>query len=284
MPPPRVGGGGTTVAEAKRSEPVRPFLDWLPPEPLPDPPADEASMLAGGGTAWAESVPFVDLPCELPSEPVLAVGGGGTGCERRSPLRVLPQLFSSWLTCDGGGATTAGAGSESLGLEERSRGGADTGGATTVVVCERGTRELARSRGVSRGAGATTVVAIEFEERILSGVAFGAGAIGDAFSVGDVRVFACATSGAGATTFAVRASCLRPAEFTSGVGGTALTAGNLGATRDDCRPSAGGGPGFGLKASRLATAESLCGRFNLGASTIVSPGLSPRATLMVCVR
>ena len=201
---------------------------------------------------------------------------------------MLPQLFSSWLTCDGGGATTAGAGNESLGFEERSRGGADTGGATTVVVCETGTRELARSRGTSlgksRGAGATTVVAIAFAERILSGAAFGAGAMGDAFNAGALREFTCETSGAGATTLVVRAFCLRPAEFTSGVGGTGLRAGNLGATSDDWSPSAGAGPGFALKASRLATAESLCGRFNLGASTIVSPGLSPRATLMVCVR
>ena len=200
---------------------------------------------------------FVDVVESIPALPV--VGGGGTGWERRSPLRVLPQLLISRLTCDGGGATT-------------------------VVVCERGTRELARSRGVSRGAGATTVVAMAFAARILSCATFGVGATGDAFKFGALRGFTCATSGAGATTFVVSAFCLRLAEFTSGVGGTGLTAGNLGATSDDCRPSAGDGPGFGLKASRLATAESLCGRFNLGASTMVSPGLSPRATLIVCVR
>lgn len=289
MPPPKVGGGGTTVAEADRSDPARPAL--LPEEPPDDPFPDNArpSMLAGGGTACAGSVPFADLPCEPASDPALVVGGGGTGWERRSPLRVLPQLLISRLTCDGGGATTGGAGNESLGLEKRSRGGAETGGATAVVVCERGMRELARSRGTSlgksRGAGATTVVAIAFAERILSGAAFGAGATGDALNAGVLRVFTWATSGAGATTFAVKPFCLRlDAEFTSGEGGTGLTAGNLGATSDDWSPSAGGGPGIGLKASRLATAESLCGRFNLGASTIISPGLSPRATLIVCVR
>jgi hypothetical protein len=45
-------------------------------------------------------------------------------------------------------------------------------------------------------------------------------------------------------------------EFTSGAGGTGLSAGRTGAVREERSPSAGGGPGFGLKASRLATAES----------------------------
>lgn len=45
-------------------------------------------------------------------------------------------------------------------------------------------------------------------------------------------------------------------EFNSGEGGTALIAGSVGAVREERRPSAGGGPGFGLNASRLATAES----------------------------
>jgi hypothetical protein len=77
-------------------------------------------------------------------------------------------------------------------------------------------------------------------------------------------------------------------EFNSGEGGTTLIvvryAGRVGAVREDRSPSAGGGPGFDLKASRLATAESECGRFTLGASTTFSRGLSPRATRMVCVR
>jgi hypothetical protein len=45
-------------------------------------------------------------------------------------------------------------------------------------------------------------------------------------------------------------------ESTSGAGGTALIAGSNGAMRAERKPSAGGGPGFALKASRLATAES----------------------------
>lgn len=73
-------------------------------------------------------------------------------------------------------------------------------------------------------------------------------------------------------------------EFSSGEGATALIAGKVGATFAERRPSAGGGPGFGLNASRLATAESECGRFSLGVSTTLSLGRSPRATWMVCVR
>ena len=45
-------------------------------------------------------------------------------------------------------------------------------------------------------------------------------------------------------------------EFSSGAGGTAFISGRVGAMRAERNPSAGGGPGFALKASRLATAES----------------------------
>jgi hypothetical protein len=131
-----------------------------------------------------------------------------------------------------------------------------------VVVWVSGTRELAKSRGTSfdksRGAGATTVVAMEFVARILSCATVGAGATGEAVRAGVLRVFAWAISGAGATTFCVMAFLLRlDEEFSSGVGGTALRSGNLGAASEDCKPSAGRGPGFALKARRLATAESL---------------------------
>ena len=216
-----------------------------------------------------------------------SVGGGGTGFVRKSPVAELPQLLRSRLTCDGGGATTAGAGSVSLGVDETSRWGAETGGATTSTVCVRGTRESARSRCVSRGAGATTVGASGLAVRILSRETFGAGATIDEFRVGAVRVGVGETSGAGGMTLVVRTLELvrEEEEFNSGEGGTALIviAGSIGAMREERRPSAGGGPGFDLKASRLATAESECGRFILGASTTLSLGLSPRATWMVCV-
>ena len=226
-----------------------------------------------------------------------------------SPLLLLPQLFRSRLTFDGGGATTAGAGKDSLAADEVSRGGDETGGATTLVVCESGTRELARSRGASLGAGATTFTANGFAAGILSRETSGAGEMGEAFIAGALRVVACETSGAGATTLVPSACrerlsddcnsgagattlvasvcCERAsADCNSGVGGTTLVEGNAGATNEERRPSAGGGPGlyeagFDFSASRLATAESLCGSLRLGASTTFSTGLSPRATRMV---
>src|SRR5208282_1449817 len=196
-------------------------------------------MLAGGGTTCVPSAPAPDLASEPPPE---ALGGGGTGLVRRSPVAVLPQLLRSRLTCDGGGATTAGAGRASFGVDETSRGGAETGGAITSTVCDNGTRELATSLGVLTGAGAMTV---------------GASGVADRIFVSSRETF-----GAGGIT----------------------AAGKVGATSDERKPSAGGGPGSGLKASRLATAASECGRFILGASTTFSAGLSPRATRMVCVR
>ena len=129
-------------------------------------------MLAGGGTTWGVSEPAPDLASDPPPD---AVGGGGTGFARKSPVAEVPQLLRSRLTCEGGGATTAGAGSVSLGVDDTSRGGAETGGGTTSTVCVRGTRELAKSRGVSRGAGAMTVGASGLAVRILSREMFGAG-------------------------------------------------------------------------------------------------------------
>jgi len=189
-------------------------------------------MLAGGGTTWGAKAPAPDLASDPPPD---AVGGGGTGLARTSPVAELPQLLRSRLTCDGGGAITAGAGRVSLGLDETSRCGAETGGATTSTVCVSGRRELAKSRCASCGAGAITVGAIGFAARILSRETFGAGGMMLGVSMFDLRL---------------------ADEFSSGEGGTTLIAGRVGAVSVERRPSAGGGPGFGLKASRLATAES----------------------------
>ena len=76
-------------------------------------------MLAGGGTTCVASVLTPDArDCDPAPD---AVGGGGTGFVRMSPVAELPQLLRSRLTWDGGGATTAGAGSVSLGVDETSR-------------------------------------------------------------------------------------------------------------------------------------------------------------------
>src|SRR6266436_6232582 len=138
----------------------------------------------------------------------------------------------------------------SLAGADVSRCGADTGGATTSVVCVNDDRELARSRWASVGAGATTEGLMGVALRILSRVTAGAGATTDARSEGMERVIAGETPGAGATTLAVKLSDVRvSAEFNSGVDGTTRGVGNAGATRDERNPSAGGGPGTGLKAS-----------------------------------
>src|SRR5271165_159585 len=245
-------------------------------------------MLAGGGTTCVPSPPAPFL-ASLALDPALdpapdAVGGGGTGFARTSPVAVLPQLLRSRLTCDGGGATIAGAGSDSLAVDDMSRGGAETGGATTSTVWFSGTRELAKSRCASLGAGAMMLGVSGLAVRILSRKTFGDGGTISALRVGELRLLERETSGAGGMTLASRLAFRLADEFSSGAGGTALSAGRTGAMRDERNPSAGGGPGFGLNASRLATAESERGRLSLGASTTVSRGLSPRATRMVCVR
>ena len=147
-------------------------------------------MLAGGGTTCGTSAEGPDLD-RASAPPPDAVGGGGTGFRRKSPEAVLPQLLISRLTCDGGGATMAVAGSVSFGVDATSRCGAETGGATTSTACVSGTRELARSRGVSRGAGAITVGASGLAVRIGSRatLTLGAGGTIAAFRFGEVRVF-----------------------------------------------------------------------------------------------
>jgi hypothetical protein len=147
-------------------------------------------MLAGGGTTCGVRLAAPDLASEPPPD---ALGGGGTGMARKSPVLELPQLLRSRLTCDGGGAMTAGAGSAILDVDDTSRAGAETGGATTSAVCANGTRELAKSRCASRGAGAMTFAASGVEVGILSRETFGAGGMTieltiDALRVGDVRV------------------------------------------------------------------------------------------------
>ena len=127
----------------------------------------------------------------------VAVGRVSRGCRQ---CAVPPQLFRSRLTCDGGGATTAGGWQRQLRTDVVSRRGAETGGATTSTVCVNGTRELAKSRCVSRGAGAITVGASEFALRILSRETFGVGGTIAAFNVcndGEFRVLVLETSGAG---------------------------------------------------------------------------------------
>src|SRR5580704_13141631 len=102
-------------------------------------------MLAGGGTTCVVRVPTPFLPSLAFDPPADALGGGGTGFERMSPVAEPPQLLRSRLTCEGGGAITAGAGSVIRWADDTSRGGAEIGGATTSTVWVSGTLELAKS-------------------------------------------------------------------------------------------------------------------------------------------
>ena len=186
-------------------------------------------MLAGGGTTCVASVPTPDArDCDPPPD---AVGGGGTGFVRTSPVAELPQLLRSRLTCDGGGATTAGAGSVSLGVDETSRCGAETGGATTSTVLRQRDAgigqvalRVARSRcddGRRKRVGGPHFVSRD----IRRGGTTAAFIV--ALRVGEVRVGARETSGAGGMTLVVRmlGVCLvvdEEDEFNSGEGGTAL--------------------------------------------------------------
>jgi hypothetical protein len=63
-----------------------------------------------------------------------------------------------------------------------------------------------------------------------------------------------------------------------------MFAGRVGAVREECSPSAGGGPGLDLKASKLATDVLEEGSLRLGASTTCDASELPRATRIVWER
>jgi len=234
-----------TSTPADRPCPALPCAPLAPELPTP--------MLAGGGTTSA----FIPVPVAVRPPAATAEGGGGTGLVRMSPVDVPPQLLRSRLTCEGGGATTAGAGSESLEFCVASRWGAETGGATTSAVCVKGTRELARSLCSSRTGGAMTVEVSELPVRILSRETFGVGGTMGVLKEDDVRLLELAISGAGAMTFIAGLLVERMVdEFNSGDGAATVIEGRVGAVSAERKPSAGGGPASALKASRLATAES----------------------------
>src|SRR5258707_7124540 len=108
-------------------------------------------MVAGGGTTSVASVPTPDARDPPPD----AAGGGGTGFMCTSPAEVLPQLLRSRLTCDGGGATTAGDGRGRFGFDP-SRCGGEAGGGNTSTGCLKGEPGPARSCRPVRGDRATT--------------------------------------------------------------------------------------------------------------------------------
>ena len=83
------------------------------------------------------------------------VGGGGTTLfERSGALPLASRCRSCAISVEGGGATTDGAGIESLGFRAPDLSGADTGGGTTAAfaIC---TGERETSRLTADGAGGT---------------------------------------------------------------------------------------------------------------------------------
>ena len=172
-----------------------------------------------------------------------------------------PRGLISRAICVGGGAITDGAGSVSRGCCLVDCSGAETGGGITATACEPGMGTKISRRG-ALGLGGTMAAFSDGVERILSRCASGVGGMTFAFNIGARCALSLRTSGVGATAASVIA----------------------GTRNEDFRPSAGAGPGIGLNASRLATAESDCGSFSLGASTTFSRSDSPRATRIVWVR
>jgi hypothetical protein len=106
----------------------------------------------------------------------------------------------------------------------------------------------------------------------------GAGGTTAAFSAGAVRDRSADTLGAGGTT-EFRLMLVRDcSRVTLSWAGGITFAGRLGATSAECRPSVGGGAGFDLKASRLATDVEDAGSLRSGASTIFGASEAPRET------
>ena len=90
--------------------------------------------------------------------------------------------------------------------------------------------------------------------------------------------------GGGATTLLSRPEMARfISRSTCGGGAIIAFLDSAGAMREALRPSAGGGPGTDLKASRFATGWVVTGNFMFGASTTLSLAELPRATRMVWV-
>jgi len=180
----------------------------------------------------------------------------------------------SLVTCEGGGAITAGAGMESFEAWVFSRCGAETGGGTMIALAAEGPRSGGGSRGTSFGEGCTMGVVIDMTAFERSrGTSLGAGAMTVAV-VSPVTWrarSAAALDGGGATTLLFRRGIERSSSrMTSGGGATMAFFEKDGVGVAAFRPSAGGGPGIDFSASRLATGASETGRLTLGASTTFS--------------
>ena len=179
-------------------------------------------------------------------------------------------------------------------------------GAGGITLLVRVGVERAWSREMRVEAGPFTLVLKDGATSVRSRETLGAGAMMRASRDGATSACSERTLGAGGTIAALRVGAARDlSEERLGAGGTtessvtplrdfsrgmlngagAITlAGKLGAVSAECNPSAGGGPGLDLNASRLATAPVDEGSLRLGASTTLGVSEPPRATRMVWVR
>src|SRR5580692_3307255 len=140
-----------------------------------------------------------------------------------------------------------------------------------IIFVSREGADLVRSRE-TLGAGAMMLGSRAGAIRVCSERTLGAGGTTAALSRGADRDLSVEVEmlGAGAMTAPkVGAPRERLRSTLPGAGAITLT-GRLGATRVECRPSEGGGPGLAgaglvLKASRLATAPELAGSLRSGA-------------------
>ena len=146
------------MLSAERTVPKPPGVELWPRPPafIEVPPL----TLGGGGTTWLAAV--MPSMARLSGErPPTSTGGGTTFGSPRLP----PETVRSFVTCEGGGAITAGAGMLSFADCVPSRMGALTGGGTMIVFDAAGPRNGGGSRGTSVGDGCTIGDVIETTER-----------------------------------------------------------------------------------------------------------------------
>src|SRR5713101_6335152 len=286
VPEETAGGGGTTSC-VPNSLPMTLLMN----DPL-------LACDGGGGTIVGEEVPTLPLSRRRKSRAESAEGGGATteGAGRLSfALRALSRsgeetgggTTATLFICTRDGETSrltdAGAGGITLALSDGverawSRETCVDAGPMTLTFNDGAAMVRSRDR---LGAGAMMLVFKDGAISVCSDRTLGAGGTIAGFRAGAPRDCAEERLGAGGTTeLSVSPSRDRSRVTFTGAGATTF-AGRLGAVREECKPSAGSGPGFDLKASRLATAAMEEGSLRLGATTTCDASELPRATRMV---
>ncbi len=251
-----VGGGGTTAFEGSMLPLSRRRRSW--------------TESAEGGGATTDGAGRLSLALRAVSRSGADTGGGTT-----ATLFICTRVGATSLP------TAAGAGGITLVLSAgtgRARSPEMRVDAGAITLGVREGAASARSRE-TRGAGAMMLGSSTGANKVCSERTLGAGGTTTAFRDGADRDLSEEMLGAGGTT-ELRSSAARDLPRVAFTGGGAITlTGRLGATREECKPSEGGGPGLAaFKASRLATAPAVAGSLRLGASTTLGASEPPRAT------